>query len=56
MHAGTPSWSTAELTWALLLAAARTLPQQVGIIGLFRYWYYYYYYYYYYYRDHMTPS
>lgn len=29
MHAGTPSYSTAELTWALVLAAARRLPQQV---------------------------
>jgi D-3-phosphoglycerate dehydrogenase len=30
MHAGTPSYSTAELTWALILAAARRLPQQVA--------------------------
>jgi D-3-phosphoglycerate dehydrogenase len=30
MHAGTPSYSTAELTWALVLAAARRLPQQVN--------------------------
>jgi D-3-phosphoglycerate dehydrogenase len=30
MHAGTPSYSTAELTWALVLAAARRLPQQVA--------------------------
>ena len=30
MHAGTPSWATAELTWALVLAAMRQLPQQVG--------------------------
>src|SRR5690242_6692674 len=28
-HAGTPSYATAELTWALILAAARRLPQQV---------------------------
>jgi D-3-phosphoglycerate dehydrogenase len=30
LHAGTPSFSTAELTWALILAAARRLPQQVA--------------------------
>src|SRR5690349_2053225 len=30
MHAGTPSYATAELTWALLLAAMRQLPQQVA--------------------------
>jgi D-3-phosphoglycerate dehydrogenase / 2-oxoglutarate reductase len=30
MHAGTPSYSTAELTWALVLAAARHIPQQVA--------------------------
>src|ERR1700691_3624228 len=29
MHAGAPSYSTAELTWALILAAARHLPEQV---------------------------
>ena len=29
MHAGTPSYATAELTWALVLAAMRQLPQQV---------------------------
>lgn len=29
-HAGTPSFATAELTWALILAAARRLPQQVA--------------------------
>ena len=28
-HAGTPSYAAAELTWALALAAARQLPQQV---------------------------
>jgi D-3-phosphoglycerate dehydrogenase / 2-oxoglutarate reductase len=30
MHAGAPSYSTAELTWALILAAARHLPEQVA--------------------------
>jgi D-3-phosphoglycerate dehydrogenase len=30
LHAGTPSYSTAELTWALILAAARQLPKQVA--------------------------
>jgi D-3-phosphoglycerate dehydrogenase / 2-oxoglutarate reductase len=29
LHAGSPSYSTAELTWALVLAAMRQLPQQV---------------------------
>ncbi len=29
MHAGTPSFAAAELTWALVLAAARQLPQQM---------------------------
>jgi len=29
LHAGTPSYATAELTWALILAAVRRLPQQV---------------------------
>jgi D-3-phosphoglycerate dehydrogenase / 2-oxoglutarate reductase len=29
-HAGTPSYATAELTWALVLAAVRRLPQQVA--------------------------
>ena len=29
MHPGTPSYATAELTWALVLAAMRQLPQQV---------------------------
>jgi len=32
MHAGTPSYSAAELTWALVLAAARLLPQQVAAL------------------------
>jgi D-3-phosphoglycerate dehydrogenase len=30
MHAGTPSYAAAELTWALVLAAARELPKQVA--------------------------
>jgi len=30
MHTGTPSHSTAELTWALILAATRDLPRQVA--------------------------
>lgn len=29
-HPGTPSYATAELTWALILAAMRQLPQQVA--------------------------
>jgi D-3-phosphoglycerate dehydrogenase len=29
-HAGTPSYAAAELTWALVLAAARQIPQQVA--------------------------
>jgi len=32
MHAGTPSYAAAELTWALILAAARQLPQQVAAL------------------------
>jgi len=28
-HAGTPSYAAAELTWALVLAAARNLPRQI---------------------------
>jgi D-3-phosphoglycerate dehydrogenase / 2-oxoglutarate reductase len=32
MHAGTPSYPTAEMTWALILAAARDLPQQVAAL------------------------
>ncbi len=31
-HPGTPSYATAELTWALILAAARRLPQQVACL------------------------
>ncbi len=30
MHAGTPSYAAAELTWALILAAMRQLPQQMA--------------------------
>jgi D-3-phosphoglycerate dehydrogenase / 2-oxoglutarate reductase len=30
LHAGTPSYAAAELTWALVLAAARDLPRQVA--------------------------
>src|SRR6202521_5876206 len=30
LHAGTPSYATAELTWALVLAAMRQLPAQVA--------------------------
>jgi D-3-phosphoglycerate dehydrogenase len=29
LHVGTPSYSTAELTWALILGAARQIPQQM---------------------------
>ena len=29
MHAGTPSYATAELTWGLVLAAMRQIPQQM---------------------------
>ena len=32
MHPGTPSYSTAELTWALLLAGMRDIPQQVAAL------------------------
>ena len=32
MHAGTPSHATAELTWALVLACARRLPQQAAAL------------------------
>jgi D-3-phosphoglycerate dehydrogenase / 2-oxoglutarate reductase len=32
MHAGTPSYAAAELTWALVLAAMRRLPQQVAAL------------------------
>src|ERR1700748_3438039 len=30
LHDGTPSYAAAELTWALVLAAMRQLPQQVA--------------------------
>ena len=32
MHAGTPSYATAELTWALILAAMRRIPEQVAAL------------------------
>jgi D-3-phosphoglycerate dehydrogenase len=32
MHAGTPSWATAELTWGLILAAMRQIPQQAAAL------------------------
>jgi D-3-phosphoglycerate dehydrogenase / 2-oxoglutarate reductase len=32
MHAGTPSYAAAELTWALVLAGMRQLPQQVAAL------------------------
>jgi D-3-phosphoglycerate dehydrogenase / 2-oxoglutarate reductase len=31
-HPGTPSYATAELTWALVLAAMRQLPQQMSAL------------------------
>ena len=30
LHAGSPSYATAELTWGLVLAAMRQIPQQVA--------------------------
>jgi len=30
MHAGSPSYATAELTWALVLAGMRQIPQQMA--------------------------
>src|ERR671923_2795062 len=30
MHAGTPSYATAEMTWGLILAAMRDIPQQAA--------------------------
>ena len=30
MHAGTPSYAAAEMTWALILATARQIPQQMA--------------------------
>lgn len=32
LHVGTLSWATAELTWALILSAARQIPQQVAAL------------------------
>lgn len=32
LHTGTPSYATAELTWGLVLAAARRIPQQVAAL------------------------
>jgi D-3-phosphoglycerate dehydrogenase len=32
MHAGTPSYAAAELTWALVLAAMRQIPQQTAAL------------------------
>jgi len=32
MHAGTPSYATAEFAWGLILAAARQIPQQVAAL------------------------
>jgi D-3-phosphoglycerate dehydrogenase len=32
MHAGTPSYAAAELTWGLVLAAARQIPQQMAAL------------------------
>src|SRR5712671_6398155 len=31
-HAGTPSFATAELTWGLVLAAMRAIPQQMSAL------------------------
>src|SRR5262245_29485847 len=31
-HAGTPAYAAAELTWALVLAATRQIPQQVAAL------------------------
>ena len=32
MHPGTPSYSTAEMTWGLILASVREIPQQVAAL------------------------
>ena len=32
MHAGTPSYATAELTWGLVIAAMRQIPQQMNAL------------------------
>jgi len=34
MHAGVPSYSAAELTWALIMSAARQIPRQVADLKL----------------------
>ena len=31
-HAGSPSWATAELTWGLIIAAVRQIPQQMAAL------------------------
>ena len=31
-HAGTPSFATAEMTWALIMAAMRQIPQQMAAL------------------------
>ncbi len=36
MHADTPSYATAELTWALILAAMRQIPQQAAALKVGR--------------------
>ena len=36
MHAGTPSYATAELTWGLILASVRQIPQQVAALKVAR--------------------
>src|SRR5580692_11555256 len=36
LHAATPSYAAAELTWALILAAVRQLPQQVAAMKMGR--------------------
>src|SRR3984957_1398009 len=33
-HPGTPSYATAELTWALVLAAMRQVPQQMAALKM----------------------
>jgi len=32
LHMGSPSWATAELTWGLILASMRQIPQQVAAL------------------------
>src|SRR5262249_37643800 len=36
LHAGSPSYATAELTWALVLAAMRQIPQQMAALKVGR--------------------